>query len=361
MEVVRLGQETADALAFCQRKNIIHRDVKPENIFISEAGQFKLGDFGVAKTAASRSTGGSHKGTERYMAPEVFLNQPYGPTVDLYSLGLVLYRLLNGGRLPFLPPAPKPLSFGDYENAQIRRMQGAPIPPPAKADAALASIVLKACAFRSADRFRSAAEFKGALDAYVSSHPDGVTSALVEDLPVQFQEGPFAIGWRSQEPEAAQNPDENQAQAADGRDHEEDRGQTVGSWDSDGKTEGTVGGWGSPEAAEMPPEGTVGGWSRPAERLEEPEEKPDSDRTAEDTEKESPDSPASGGEIPAGIQKNKKTTRLLLVGGLLVCLVATSGIWFAKTRGNSHKGGQEYEIEGERLPYRRYPGVRLRV
>ena len=251
MEVVRLGQEIADALAFCQRKNIIHRDVKPENIFISEAGRFKLGDFGVAKTAASRSTGGSHKGTERYMAPEVFLNQPYGPTVDLYSLGLVLYRLLNGGRLPFLPPAPKPLSFGDYENAQIRRMQGAPIPPPAKADAALASIVLKACAFRSADRFRSAAEFKGALDDYARILSEGHRPEYAEEPSAGMKEE-----QRSREGDGAGKTDTDAGQAVEWQGTDENRG-TVGGWGSSEKPEGTVGGWGSSEK----PEGTVGGWN----------------------------------------------------------------------------------------------------
>lgn len=165
-EVVRLGRELCSALAFCQRKNIIHRDIKPENIFVSETGQFKLGDFGTAKTAAARSTGGSRKGTERYMAPELYMNEPYGPTVDLYSLGLVMYRLLNGGRLPFLLPAPKPLSFSDYENAQIRRTKGEPVPPPAQADEQLAAIILKACAFHSVDRYRSAGEMLSALDSY---------------------------------------------------------------------------------------------------------------------------------------------------------------------------------------------------
>ena len=169
-DVVRLGREISSALAFCQRKNIIHRDVKPENILTSETGHFKLGDFGVAKTTSVRSISGSHKGTDRYMAPEVFLDQPYGPTVDVYSLGLVMYRLLNNGRLPFLPPAPHPLTFGDYENAQMKRMRGEPVPPPVGADEELASIVLKACAFQSKNRWRSAGELQTALDEYAGGH-----------------------------------------------------------------------------------------------------------------------------------------------------------------------------------------------
>ncbi len=239
-EVVRLGMDIGSALAFCQRKNIIHRDIKPENIFISEAGQFKLGDFGVAKTAAARSTGGSHKGTERYMAPEVFLNQPYGPSVDIYSLGLVMYRLLNGGRLPFLPPAPKPISFGDYENAQIKRMQGVPIPPPSLADKPLADIVLKACAFRSSDRFRSAAELYAALDACAGRYkvfpgspltePEVMTAGEPLPTPGETEPEGEAVGSMGDSPEAA------------------------------APQEGTVGGWNSPESTGMPQEGTVGGW-----------------------------------------------------------------------------------------------------
>ena len=112
-EVLQLGIDLCKALELCQKHNIIHRDIKPENTFVSENGDFKLGDFGTARTL-ERTTGGlSKKGTYAYMAPEVYKGEAYGPTVDLYSLGLILYRLLNGNRLPFLPAAPAPITYAD--------------------------------------------------------------------------------------------------------------------------------------------------------------------------------------------------------------------------------------------------------
>ena len=161
--VRRLGLDLGSALAFCEKKGLIHRDIKPENIFVSETGLFKLGDFGVARTAEKTTGGLSKKGTESYMAPEVYLGRPYGATVDICSLGLVLYKFLNNNRLPFFPPYPQPISFADRENALGRRMRGEPLPAPANASPEMAAVILKACAYDPRQRYRSAEELLQAL------------------------------------------------------------------------------------------------------------------------------------------------------------------------------------------------------
>ncbi len=89
-DVIKLGIDMCKALELCQRYNIIHRDIKPENIFISDSGEYKLGDFGVARTLEKTQGGLSKKGTYTYMAPEVYRDEKYGSTVDIYSLGIVL-------------------------------------------------------------------------------------------------------------------------------------------------------------------------------------------------------------------------------------------------------------------------------
>ena len=157
-DIIHMGENLCDALSFCQKKGMIHRDIKPENIFISETGQFKLGDFGVARTVEKTTGGLSKKGTESYMAPEVYLNQPYGSGVDIYSLGLVLYRFMNNNRLPFLPPLPQPITFADRENALSRRMKGEALPAPVNASKEFADIILKACAYKPEERYRTAAD-----------------------------------------------------------------------------------------------------------------------------------------------------------------------------------------------------------
>jgi len=116
-DIIRLGIDMCRALELCQKYNIIHRDIKPENIFVNDNGDFKLGDFGIARTVEKTMSGLSKKGTYNYMAPEVYRGNEYGFGVDIYSLGIVLYRLLNKNRLPFLPPAPGPITYHNRDCA----------------------------------------------------------------------------------------------------------------------------------------------------------------------------------------------------------------------------------------------------
>ena len=164
-EIIRLGIDLCRALEVCQRYNIIHRDIKPANIFISETEDFKLGDFGVARIASASTGASTRAGTVNYMAPEVFKGEKYTSNVDIYSLGLVMYQLLNANRMPLYPPYPQPMSPAQRERAQAQRLSGAALPPPANADGRLAEIVLKACAPDPAQRYDSPAVMRQALEA----------------------------------------------------------------------------------------------------------------------------------------------------------------------------------------------------
>lgn len=155
--VVKIALDLTSALELCSRFSIVHRDIKPQNIFVSDLGDYKLGDFGIAKTM-ERTMTGTIVGTYNYMAPEVFSSRPYGSAADIYSLGLVLYWLLNERRLPFLPLPPAALSAEEDEQARIRRLRGERIPAPKNGGAELRRIVLKACEFTPENRYRSAAE-----------------------------------------------------------------------------------------------------------------------------------------------------------------------------------------------------------
>ena len=164
-EIIRLGIDLCRALEVCQRYNIIHRDIKPANIFISETEDFKLGDFGVARIASASTGASTRAGTVNYMAPEVFKGEKYTSNVDIYSLGLVMYQLLNANRMPLYPPYPQPITPSSRERAQAQRLSGAALPPPANADGRLAEIVLKACAPDPAQRYDSPAVMRQALEA----------------------------------------------------------------------------------------------------------------------------------------------------------------------------------------------------
>ena len=172
-DVIRLGVDICKALEFCHRANVIHRDIKPENIFVSKLGDFKLGDFGIARTVEKTGSGLSKKGTYTYMAPEVFREARYDATVDIYSLGIVLYRLLNNNRAPFLPAPPAPIAHSEREAALSRRISGDPIPAPQNADPQLAQVILKACAFHPGDRYQTASQMRADLEALMAGTTGG--------------------------------------------------------------------------------------------------------------------------------------------------------------------------------------------
>lgn len=177
-DCVKLGIDMCKALEYCEAHNIIHRDIKPENIFVSDSGDFKLGDFGIARTVEKTTSGLSRKGTYSYMAPEVYKGNTYGPTVDIYSLGIVLYRMLNNGRTPFLPPYPQVIKHSDKEESVAKRINGTPIPPIPGVDDRINSVVLKACAYNPEQRYAHAREMRKELEKiYISMADDEVVSA----------------------------------------------------------------------------------------------------------------------------------------------------------------------------------------
>ncbi len=164
-DVIRLGVDICTALEVCEQNYILHRDIKPDNIFISRFGEYKLGDFGIARKLEATQANLSRKGTLNYMAPEVYKSEEYGSNVDIYSLGLVLYTLLNNNRIAFLPPYPQPISYKDNEEALSKRLSGMPLTYPCNASASLGEVIVKACAYKPSDRYQTATEFKNALIA----------------------------------------------------------------------------------------------------------------------------------------------------------------------------------------------------
>lgn len=156
-DIIKLGYDLCNALTFCHKKGLIHRDIKPDNIFVNEEGVYKLGDFGIARTMETTTGDMSKTGTQNYMAPEVYLGKAYGNIVDIYSVGIVLYKLMNGNRLPFYPKAPNPIRYEDRTNAFHKRMIGIEkMPLPENASHPFAEIILKACAYAPEERYKSA-------------------------------------------------------------------------------------------------------------------------------------------------------------------------------------------------------------
>ena len=215
-EVIRLGTDLCRALEVCGQYNIIHRDIKPANIFISDTGDYKLGDFGVARIASASTGASTRAGTVNYMAPEVFRGEKYTANVDIYSLGLVMYQLLNANRMPFYPPYPQPITFSAAEQARARRLAGEALPLPSGAQDALGQLVCKACAPDPAQRFASPLALRKALEALPQEQPAPLAIDPPSSRPDPFNDtiGTPGPDWHWRNGQLVQDP------PADGADPE---------------------------------------------------------------------------------------------------------------------------------------------
>ena len=186
-QIVRLMGELLDALGYSHGRGVIHRDVKPDNIFVTDDGSVKLGDFGIARIdSTSKTHAGTVLGTPSYMSPEQIRGETADARSDLYAAGVILYQFLVGER---------PFSGGMVAVMQKVLME-APKPPSSHNPSipeAIDAVVLRALAKSAPDRFASAAEFGRALTAAVGLADSGdeseSTMIMSADTLKALQEG----------------------------------------------------------------------------------------------------------------------------------------------------------------------------
>ena len=164
-DVIMLGIDISHALEGCHQYEIVHRNVCPETIYVTEDGHFKLGGFDIAHEREKVTSDRKQEKQNIYMSPEQYGGKNYSYPSDIYSLGLILYRFLNGDRLPFLPPAPAPVRYFDRQEAVRKMHEGLPFPDPVNGTSELSEIIKKACAFKPENRY-NATMLREALMAY---------------------------------------------------------------------------------------------------------------------------------------------------------------------------------------------------
>ncbi len=184
-EAIRYGVQIASALHYAHGKSVVHCDIKPENVIVSDTGSAKVADFGVAETLTRTMTPGQAQellGTVAYLAPEVIEGSNPGPGSDIYSLGLTVFELV-AGRPPF---------GGATAGASLGQRLATPAPAlrtfARGASAELEAVLARALALSPVDRYPNAGAFAAALQRV----PQGGTRpaapvAAPPGLPPQMQ------------------------------------------------------------------------------------------------------------------------------------------------------------------------------
>ena len=162
-DVLCMWLNITNALIFCEDQGIMHRDIKPGNILVSQSGLFKLTDFGVARKSLKSQFAYTMIGTSRYMAPEVKQGTGYDKRADYYSLGCVVYYYLNFKRHILAPPYPQDLQDSDLEEADRRRLGGQKVPAIGWTTAEVNQALLRTVAYDPQARFAGAREMYAAV------------------------------------------------------------------------------------------------------------------------------------------------------------------------------------------------------
>ena len=171
-KVAQIGSQIAQALSVAHKHDIIHRDIKPQNIMVQPDGNIKVMDFGIARAKNSHLTqDNSVLGTAHYVSPEQTQGKALGPTTDIYSLGIVMYEAATG-QVPF--------QGDDAISVALKQVNEQPKPPsqlnPA-VDPALEAIILKCMQKSPADRFQTADELHRTLRDYLAGRVQAVNNA----------------------------------------------------------------------------------------------------------------------------------------------------------------------------------------
>lgn len=179
-EVVRIMGELLGALGHAHEFGIVHRDVKPANIFMLKDGRVKFGDFGIARLESSNLTQlGSVLGSPAYMSPEQFMGQRVDGRSDLFSAGVILYQFLTGEK-PFL---------GQLTTIMHKVLKEEPIAPSElnfQVPAVFDRVVRKAMAKRPDERYQTAQEFSEALVSAMSGL--AISPQVAKAQPEEFKE-----------------------------------------------------------------------------------------------------------------------------------------------------------------------------
>lgn len=216
LQAVNLGLDLCAALSMCRQAGYLYVDLKPENVYITEKSEFKIGDLGFVRLSSLKYASLPDTYRSAYTPPEITdAMSSLNETMDIYALGLILYQAYNNGQLP----------------SQEQTAPGEAFPPPEFADYEMAEIILKACAPDPKDRWQNPSQMGQALVTYMQRNgandtpiiaPVGSQPAVPEETPAQEPEmqTPVQADGEAETGEAGEAPESQAEEKAESQSEE---------------------------------------------------------------------------------------------------------------------------------------------
>lgn len=157
LEACEVMLQLTSGVQYIHEHGLIHRDIKPDNLFYLPDGSVKIADFGISTPLGEKQVGDAVTGTVYYTAPEILMGQEAGIPSDIYSMGIVFYEMLTG-TIPFDGNTPEEVAI-----AQIKKHFPEPSKSMPSIPKAVDRIVIKACRKRPEERYLSAQEMHNAI------------------------------------------------------------------------------------------------------------------------------------------------------------------------------------------------------
>lgn len=172
-----MALQIAKALTTAHEKGVIHRDIKSQNVLVTETGDLKVADFGIARAASATALTQTNfiLGTANYMSPEQAMEEEVGPRSDLYSLGVVLYEMLTG-KVPYTADTPVAIVMKHVSEPPRAPREAKPEVPEG-----ISALVVKLLAKRPEDRYRDAAELVEDLQRIMDGLPPAFSDVAGPD------------------------------------------------------------------------------------------------------------------------------------------------------------------------------------
>lgn len=226
-DIVDFGLQISEILEKLSKNNILHGNIKPSNIFVTDDGKYKLGGFIDAESAVNDLT---------YIAPEIHREEKADFTTDIYSLGLIMYSMCNSNKLPF-----ESGSVSKDEAINIR-LEGNAIPAPSNGNGKLKSVIVIACQNENKNRWKNAGNIRNALASIKAELPDNDVkpspAQVIAPESTDFDNNVFEE-YSFEEPESTANDNadanktENTSESADNALNESEKIPAVVSNDTD--------------------------------------------------------------------------------------------------------------------------------